>query len=324
VTAPYPPYQQAPRPYPPLQFTPPPPYGPPPQAPWQQGPQGPQGPWQPGPWQAGPWQPAPRRPWVREPWAITLGLVVVFTLLAGVVLAASSSGGGGQTGTTTAGGSRPGLPAGPGKGGEAGKDCPGGSLENCFSEGQMQVFLNQAVVFVHGFSDERYSRMPHPAGYRLVGEGRTANTACGPVDEMTYAYCSGDDGVYIGQKQLWLFYSKIGDAAAVVGLAHEYGHHIQNVAGVPNERTPRGQVAHENQADCIAGAFVGWAKEKGYLEDDDAQDISELVRAIASSEDDPSRDHGTLSEREASMSTGIRDGLKGCSAFFPDTPVHES
>ena len=308
MTAPYPPYQQAPRQYPPLQFTPPPPpYGPP-QAPWQQ-----------GPWQQGPW-PAPpaRRPWFREPWAITLGIVLVFTLLAGVVLAASGSAG---PGTTS--GAVPGLPQGPGKGGEAGKDCPGGSLENCFSEGQMQAFLNQAVVFVHGFSDERYSKMPHPAGYRLIGEGDTARTACGEVDEMTYAYCSGDDGVYVGQKQLWLFYSKIGDAAAVVGLAHEYGHHIQNVAGVPNIRTSEGQVAHENQADCIAGAFVGWAKEKGYLEDDDAQDISELVQAIASSEDDPNRDHGTLSERETSMSTGIRDGLRGCSAFFPDTPVHE-
>lgn len=313
--APHPPFQQAPRPYPPLQFTP----GPPPQAPWQQGPApwAPQGPWQPAPWPA----PPARRPWFREPWAITLGLVTVLTLLAGIVLAASSSG---SSGSSPRGSGSPVLPNGPGNGGEKGGSCPGGSLENCFDEGQMQAFLNQAVVFVHAFSDERYAKMPHPAGYRLIEEGRTAQTACGPVDEMTYAYCPGDDGVYIGQKQLWLFYSKIGDAAAVVGLAHEYGHHIQTVAGVPNERTPRGQVAHENQADCIAGAFVGWAKEKGYLEDDDAQDISELVRAIASSEDDPNRDHGTLSEREASMSTGIREGLSGCSAFFPDTPVHES
>jgi hypothetical protein len=162
---------------------------------------------------------------------IALIVLAAVTVLATLVLAAASG-----APTTTAAPTR-------------GAHCPGGSLEGCYTEDQMPAFLEQAVTFVQGFSDDRYQRMPRPAGYQLIPAGRTAQSPC--------------------------------------------------------------------------GAFVGWAQEKGYLEDGDARDIAGLVRAIASSEDDPGRDHGTLAEREAALSTGIRDGLPGCSAFSPQTPVHE-
>jgi hypothetical protein len=244
---------------------------------------------------------------------------------AGGTSGGGTSGGGTRGGGTPAGGTRGGAtPAGgtPVEGAPTdGPQCPGGSLEGCFDESQMQQFLGAAITFVHGFSADRLVRVPRPAGYVLVGEQESARSACGEVDGMSYAYCPGDDRIYIGQQQLWLFYSRIGDAAAVVGLAHEYGHHVQQVAGVPDDRSPGASVQHENQADCIAGAFVGWAQGKGYLEDGDTQDIEGLVEAIASSEDDPGRDHGTLQERAASLSTGIRDGLAGCDSFYPQTPV---
>ena len=308
VTAPYR-YPQAPQPrtaYPPSPYQ---------QVPYQQVPYQ-QVPYAPGPYPPGPgfpYAPAPRssRP---EPWVIALIAIVAVALLGAVALAAGTT-----TGTSTA---QPGQPGQPGQ--QGGTNCPGGSLEGCYTEGQMQAFLGVAVRFVHGFSDDRYTRMPHPAGYQLIGSGRGAQSPCGTLDSMTYAYCPADDRVYIGQKQLWLFYSGIGDAAAVVGLAHEYGHHVQRVAGVPDLNSPSARVRHENQADCIAGAFVGWARDQGFLEDGDTQDIAGLVKAIASSEDDPGRDHGTLAERAASMSTGIRDGLPGCSAFYPETPVHQA
>lgn len=302
MTAPHPPYR-------------PQPYYPPRPGPWPQGPNQP-GPWGP-PHQQAPWGPPPKKSGL-PPWGVAVIIVVALTLLAGILLAAGSS-----DGTTRAGGQRPGVGTGQQQSGPGDSDCPGGSLEGCYTESQMPEFLRQAITFVHGFSDDRYAgRMPHPADYRLIGSGQKAQSACGALDSMTYAYCPADDSVYIGQRQLWQFYSGIGDAAAVVGLAHEYGHHIQQVAGVPDDRSARNQVVHENQADCIAGAFIGWADEKGYLEDGDTRDIEGLVRAIASSEDDPGRDHGTLQERAASLSTGVRDGLPGCSTFYPDTPVH--
>lgn len=307
-----------------------------PHGPYQQGPyRGPYPPYQQGPYGAPGF--APPRTGLTQPWAIALVVVVVITVLAGVVLAASASTGQGSGATrgsdTGVGDTGPvGRQGGTGQqGGGQGEqrgqgttECPGGSLEGCYTEGEMQAFLNQAIRFVHGFSEDRYTRMPHPSGYRLIGPNERAQSACGALDTMTYAFCPADDGIYIGQKQLWQFYSEIGDAAAVVGLAHEYGHHIQHVAGVPRSTDPRSEIAHENQADCIAGAFVGWAEEQGFLEDSDTQDIAGLVRAIASSENDPNRDHGTLAEREASMATGIRQGLPGCSAFFPETPVHQA
>lgn len=293
------------------------PQGPHPSAPWaaQQGPYRPApSPWAPqGPPPQGPygWQPQPRRG--LPAWVIA-GLLVLAVLAVGAVAAVGSGGTSrsGASGTQPAGS----VTAQPG-----GTDCPGGSLEGCYTEGQMDRFLGQAIWFVQGFSDQSYRDLPHPKAYSLIAEGRSAHSPCGNLDATTYAYCPGDDRIYIGQKQLWALYSGIGDAAAVVGLAHEYGHHIQQAAGVPAGSGASASVVHENQADCIAGAFVGWARDRGYLEDSDAQDIEGLVRAIASSEDDPGRDHGDLQERARSLSTGIEQGLRGCDAFYPGTPV---
>lgn len=261
------------------------------------------------------------RPWYAQPWAIALLVVTALTVLAGTVLAAGT---GSTAGPATGRTGLPGGKAGGRTGGGAGTapSCPGGSMEGCYDRGEMQAFLNQAVTVVHRFADASLPGAPKPAGYRLIATGDTASTRCGTLDATAYAYCPADDSVYIGQSQLWSFYSELGDAAAVVGLAHEYGHHLQAVAGVPDERTSRGRIAHENQADCIAGAFVGFAQQQGMLEDDDVQDINGLLGAIASSEDDPGRDHGTLAERRDALSLGVRAGLRGCSGFFPATPVH--
>jgi hypothetical protein len=308
---------------PPVPYPPQPPY---PGGPYQVGPYQP-GPYQPGPYQPGPYQYPPfavarPKPWYGQPWAIVLGVLALVGLLGAVGLATAAATGS----STTAAGRHPAVT----KGGPVGQDvpagsttsCPGGSLEGCFDEAGMARFLGAAVTFVQGFSDDRLGqRVPHPAGYTLIASRQRAQSPCGEVDGMSYSYCPADDRIYIGQEQLWEFYSDIGDAAAVVGLAHEYGHHVQHVAGVPEDRSPAAMVKHENQADCIAGAFVGWAQDKGYLEDGDTQDIEGLVEAIASSEDDPGRDHGTLQERAASLSTGVREGLTGCTAFYPGTPV---
>jgi hypothetical protein len=328
VTAPYQqaPYQRGPHPYPAPQPVPPPWAG----QPWAGQPYTGQQPYAGQPYAPHPYpgQPYPGPVFVPpargpRPWVVAVIIGAAMLLLAVIVLAASASSSGGTTTTGGLPGPGPG-PVGGQSGGPSTGDCPGGSLEGCYTESGMPQFLNQAVTFVRGFSDESYSRIPQPSGYRLIPTGEKAQSPCGALDAMTYAYCPADQGIYIGQKQLWLFYSEIGDAAAVVGLAHEYGHHIQTVAGVPNDRSAAGQVVHENQADCIAGAFVGWAERKGYLEDGDTQDIEGLVRAIASSEDDPGRDHGTLAERAAAMTKGINEGLPGCSTFYPRTPVHQS
>ena len=127
--------------------------------------------------------------------------------------------------------------------------------------------------------------------------------------------------MYVGQRQLWAFYDQAGDAGAVIGLAHEAGHHIQAVAGVTIS-TLEESIVMENQADCVAGAFTAWLESEGLLDyPDDLDDIDVLMTMIASVEEDPARDHGTLDERVDSFLVGFQDGLIGCNDFFPDTPL---
>ena len=78
----------------------------------------------------------------------------------------------------------------------------------------------------------------------------------------------------------------------------------------------------ENQADCVAGSFTAWLDSEGRLDyPDDVDDIDVLMTMIASAEEDPMRDHGTLDERVDSFVHGFEQGLVGCNDFFPDTPL---
>nr|MDT0525947.1 hypothetical protein [Streptomyces sp. DSM 41633] len=50
-----------------------------------------------------------------------------------------------------------------------------------------------------------------------------------------------------------------GDMGAVMVLAHEYGHAIQQQAGLANRNTPI--LVAEQQADCLAGSYMRWVAE---------------------------------------------------------------
>ena len=92
-----------------------------------------------------------------------------------------------------------------------------------------------------------------------------------------------------------------GDAGPAVGLAHEFGHHIQQLRGVPAPRTAEQSTQHENQADCIAGAWTKYTDEHKWLEyPDDIEDIDTLFPLIGSAEGND-RDHGTAAQRSQSF-----------------------
>jgi predicted metalloprotease len=194
-------------------------------------------------------------------------------------------------------------------------------MENCYDYEDMKAYLDQIIPLVEQFFATAYTDIPRPAAYLYVPEGETGPTGCtdGYTDE-DYAYCPADQSIYTGQRALWGYYSDLGDAAPAVGFAHEWGHHLQVVASVPPAQTPVGQISRENQADCIAGAWVAYADQQGWLNyPDDLHDIDGLLAAIAS--DEPGRTHGDLGERTDSLLLGIETGLQGCNDFFPDSPV---
>ncbi|MGW3613932.1 KPN_02809 family neutral zinc metallopeptidase [Micromonospora sp. NPDC005163] len=130
------------------------------------------------------------------------------------------------------------------------------------------------------------------------------NTGCGQADSgVGPFYCPADRKVYIDLS----FYNELasrfgakGEFAAPYVLAHEYGHHVQNLLGT-NERAGQGDqsgprsasVRLELQADCYAGA---WAKHATESKDKTGQeplfksvtetDISEAVQTAEAIGDD--------------------------------------
>ncbi|WP_341716747.1 neutral zinc metallopeptidase [Micromonospora sp. FIMYZ51] len=119
---------------------------------------------------------------------------------------------------------------------------------------------------------------------RTVFFSQGVNTACGQADSgVGPFYCPADSLVYIDLSFYQVLAEQLGasgEFAQPYVLAHEYGHHVQNLLGT-NEQVRRQQqrdpgaanelsVRLELQADCYAGA---WAKNATGTADDSGQKI---------------------------------------------------
>lgn len=124
------------------------------------------------------------------------------------------------------------------------------------------------------------------------------STGCGQASsEVGPFYCPLDSKVYFDLEFLQVLqqnFGATGDLAAQYIVAHEYGHHVQNVLGI-NEQMRRAQqsdparanqysVALELQADCLAGAWVRDAADRSLL--DNPEEIEEALNAAAAVGDD--------------------------------------
>lgn len=211
--------------------------------------------------------------------------------------------------------------------------CPltGGDLEGCFDYDGMQAFYDEGIATITTWIDTAFvdPAPMQPAQWIYVEEGATGEEPCTDIEggfaiytDMSYEYCPLDQTVYVGQRQVWDFYEQSGDAGAIIGMAHEAGHHIQSVAGAGGAGTLEESIVLENQADCVAGVFMAWLESEELLDyPDDFEDIDVMMTLIASAEDDPMRDHGTLDERVDAFLLGYESGLPGCSEFFPESPL---
>jgi len=145
-------------------------------------------------------------------------------------------------------------------------------------------------------------------------------------------YCPTDQSIYIDPNffhELSRRFQAPGDFAQAYVVAHEVGHHIQNLEGTLDKAqsaqaragTVGGnqiQVGVELQADCYAGV---WANRSGLLE---AGDIEEGMRAAEAIGDDmltkgqvspDNFTHGTSEQRMNALRTGLQSGQPSACNF---------
>lgn len=169
------------------------------------------------------------------------------------------------------------------------------------------------------------------------------STGCGYGDAATGPfYCPQDQRVYIDLA----FYRELdrrlgapGDFAQAYVIAHELGHHVQNLLGTSNKvhRAPLAaqkgatglSVRLELQADCFAGIWASSTKNRALLEQGD---IEEGLKAAAAIGDDRLQErssgrvrpetwsHGSSKQRATWFRRGLERGnIDACDTFTDPT-----
>ena len=218
---------------------------------------------------------------------------------------------------------------------------PAGPVKQTGEEAQLRE-LSSVVLASTEESWASYFQK-HGATYRepkmVLYRGATS-TACGTGQSaMGPFYCPADEKVYLDLA----FYDDMknqlgaeGDFAFAYVIAHEVGHHVQNLLGI-NQKVSQAQrsgskkqanqlsVALELQADCFAGVWGQYVQKQGLLE---MGDVEKAMNAAAAVGDDrlqqqatgrivpDSFTHGSSQQRMQWFNSGFQSGdPEQCNTF---------
>ncbi|MDI6105755.1 neutral zinc metallopeptidase [Actinoplanes sp. NEAU-A12] len=240
-------------------------------------------------------------------------------------------------------------------GGGGSSEPTGTPLTRCGADQQqrLQVLECRNGLFVTSIQNYWRDQFPKSFGEQYVPAKthifqNAVNTACGSADSgVGPFYCPADDKIYIDLSFYQVLSKQLGapgEFAQPYVLAHEYGHHVQDVLGTEAEMRRRQErdpdsanaesVKLELQADCYAGA---WAHSAANTTDKDGDkifvsltdtDIQEGIQAAGQIGDDTLQKrgggdinpeqftHGSSEQRQKWFRVGWESGdPKQCDTF---------
>jgi predicted metalloprotease len=217
--------------------------------------------------------------------------------------------------------------------------------------------MGDMIAAILGEIDDRWSEIFQASGQTYVGpkivlfRNSTNGGRCGMADAaMGPFYCPPEKKIFLDtgffRQVETRFHGCSGNACkftAAYIIAHEAGHHVQNLLGILPKVTAiqqsvgkteanAWQVKVELQADCLSGVWANREQKKrpGYLEAGDID--SALTTASAIGDDTLQRQatgrvvpdsftHGSAAQRKQWFMTGYQQGtVKGCNTFGAGSP----
>ena len=172
-----------------------------------------------------------------------------------------------------------------------------------------------------------------PGAYRqptlVVFANSVSTGGCGSAtSDVGPFYCPGDQKLYIDPGFYGVMEQRLrapGDFAQAYVIAHEVGHHVQNLIGSSRLQT-RGETGNQNsvrvelQADCLAGVWGHTARASLQVTDADLSEALNAAHAIGDDtlghSDARSFTHGSSEQRKRWFRRGFDSGdARQCDTF---------
>ena len=180
---------------------------------------------------------------------------------------------------------------------------------------------------VLGSTDETWTDIFNQAGEsyakpKLVLFRQATQSACGGAQsQFGPHYCPADQTIYLDETffdELKALGGSNDDVAQAYVIAHEVGHHVQNLEGALSGRQSNAaSVSTELQADCYAGIWAYSVKQLGIFEPGEVQEAMSAAAAVGDDRlqqqagqrvNPESWTHGSSEQRVNAFTTGYETG----------------